>query len=150
MEKFQSTSPRGGRHKRNTVHHKICGFQSTSPRGGRPRPWQFLPWAVYFNPRPREGDDTAVRGCSGGHVISIHVPARGTTKSERGYCILIGHFNPRPREGDDRPAPGICAGKEKFQSTSPRGGRPFWWRSRVYRRNFNPRPREGDDMKRSK
>ena len=77
-------------------------FQSTSPRGGRRLKSGYFTGYLYFNPRPREGDDglafelpseddefqsTSPRGGRLGKeyfyflvlLISIHVPARGTT-----------------------------------------------------------------------
>ena len=79
--------------------------------------------ACDFNPRSREGSDTARHGHSGIKSISIRAPARGATDSPspsvpgsgisirapaRGATLrrrtndhLGRHFNPRSREGSD-------------------------------------------------
>ncbi len=104
-----------------------------------------VPAEVYFNPRPREGDDLTrlsyrlsllisihvpARGTTIDvfnadyfYMISIHVPARGTTRCLSTRKVMRGDFNPRPREGDDL----------KMS------------RARRFTTYFNPRPREGDD-----
>ena len=120
--KFQSTFPRGERHKIFTSLTLTLLFQSTFPRGER-LGINALPFRMYgFNPRSREGNDSpersglAERSCfnprsrEGNDAmfffvrhpvdVSIHVPARGTT------CFLYSlHFS------------------LLFQSTFPRGER---------------------------
>ena len=98
---FQSTFPRGERRPdiivlfyvrkvsihvpaRGTTTYKVSErpadmFQSTFPRGER----HFLPpiqqTETRFNPRSREGNDASLLSCLYCIVVSIHVPARGTT-----------------------------------------------------------------------
>ena len=55
-------------------------FQSTFPRGERQKDIQFLLQYHYFNPRSRVGNDREERDLVKRYVISIHVPAWGTTK----------------------------------------------------------------------
>ena len=147
IRKFQSTSPRGGRHSTSrhllslmyiSIHVPARGTtisdtrtakrrlisihvpaRGTTPKSGS---CQFL--QIDFNPRPREGDDERDR-CMliDGYRISIHVPARGTTCRLYSFRFWHSYFNPRPREGDDFTG---FWGKYfvwLFQSTSPRGGR---------------------------
>ena len=54
-------------------------FQSTSPQGERPRLKRVLQKIMNFNPRPRKGNDTHRYHSRFFYLISIHVPARGTT-----------------------------------------------------------------------
>ena len=76
---FQSTYPHGYDESRcNGLHISI--FQSTYPHGVR-----HLATPV-------------VRAI---HIISIHVPARGTTRWARTRCFSVPHFNPRTRTGYD-------------------------------------------------
>ena len=120
---FQSTFPRGERHDASDLTAEILEFQSTFPRGERRWSGELLPSII---------------------VISIHVPAWGTT--ERWFGV---------------------ARTATFQSTFPRGERRkipmhlwlLWYfnpRSRVgndaevsedviVMRDFNPRSRVGND-----
>ena len=86
---FQSTLPRGERHK---IPHKLCPcplFQSTLPRGERrPSPCWVRCLPGHFNPRSHEGSDREVL------PFSRH----------------LSHFNPRSHEGSDKdPADGMDA-----------------------------------------
>ena len=54
-------------------------FQSTFPRGERLHWICFQQSAPYFNPRSRVGNDEVKIGVFNKAVISIHVPAWGTT-----------------------------------------------------------------------
>ena len=106
----------------------------------------FVGLSADFNPRSREGSDSAARRgtrCArlfqstlprrerpelrarsiGAFIISIHAPAKGATVV---YGLLISgvlHFNPRSREGSDCCAFACCAISS----------------------DFNPRSREGSD-----
>ena len=56
-------------------------------------------------------------------IVSIHVPARGTTcwtDCEDWYSTC---FNPRSREGNDAEVSARCGNRYQFQSTFPRGER---------------------------
>ena len=78
--RFQSTFPRGERHSWVLVVLQTARFQSTFPRGERRDVFRLE--AVLF-------------------VISIHVPAWGTT-SLSDTCPFSSHdFNPRSRVGND-------------------------------------------------
>ena len=54
-----------------------------------------------FNPRSREGNDSTRNLLPIPGVVSIHVPAKGTTRSEQCVEITVDCFNPRSREGND-------------------------------------------------
>ncbi len=77
--------------------------------------------------------------------ISIHVPARGTTRrnltkqSERGY------FNPRSREGNDGIASGITGAAGNFNPRSREGNDIVGLSNDAEHMDFNPRSREGND-----
>ena len=121
---FQSTFPRGERPSSSTRIPFLSQFQSTFPRGERRlecRVWKSI---IYFNPRSRVGNDVK----SGKHtvihsIISIHVPAWGTTiQSECPRAAL------------------------RFQSTFPRGERHSHTNVLVvHLLHFNPRSRVGND-----
>ena len=99
-------------------------FQSTFPRGERrlfPRRCE-VPTA--FNPRSREGNDGCIpKKELDAIILSIHVPARGTTSS----CASPRIFT------------------FSFQSTFPRGERPRFASVYCPSSSFNPRSREGND-----
>ena len=99
--RFQSTLPRGERHRigagfkksRDNFNprsregsddfpvkaYKLSEFQSTLPRGERQKVWGA--WSDYrnFNPRSREGSDCDMLVLMVAVYISIHAPARGAT-----------------------------------------------------------------------
>ena len=54
-------------------------FQSTFPRGERRKNIVVIRVICYFNPRSRVGNDQYSNGLAPVSVISIHVPAWGTT-----------------------------------------------------------------------
>ena len=100
---FQSTFPRGERQSQINIFRGSSRFQSTFPRGERHfyklfvlRKYNFNPRSrvgndkgdIYliatekdFNPRSRVGNDEYSEDKNGNRLISIHVPAWGTTKS---------------------------------------------------------------------
>ena len=80
----------------------IGTFQSTLPRGERhKKQFRFLTYH-YFNPRSREGSDINTRISSRlATVISIHAPARGATLTVMCNLPSAVYFNPRSREGSD-------------------------------------------------
>ena len=98
-------------------------FQSTSPQGERPRLKRVLQKIMNFNPRPRKGNDTHRYHSSFFYLISIHVPARGTTHIlpcnilDRIISIHV------PARGTTLLFNKGCF-RFKFQSTSPQGERP--------------------------
>ena len=122
-----------------------------------------------FNPRSRTGNDRLCNRRIKRHVVSIHVPARGTTAGRfsgmnttpgfnprsrtgndpfRTYistpCLQC--FNPRSRTGNDDISNELEIWRNAFQSTFPHGER----RSRAgsFRNTytgFNPRSRTGND-----
>ena len=77
-------------------------FQSTFPQGERPSRARYDQW---------ESD------------VSIHVPARGTTRKGAGAMRRKRSFNPRSRKGNDM----------------------GWMETVLRRKRFNPRSRKGND-----
>ena len=144
---FQSTLPRGERHKGKMYTVIFEGFQSTLPRGERPGQLRTVLFCAYFNPRSREGSDLNANFYEKDGQISIHAPARGATLISRIFLLFVMYFNPRSREGSDvvsnvdlnwdlisihAPARGATRSwffrlrYRKFQSTLPRGERQFY------------------------
>ena len=80
-----------------------------------------------------------------GNLVSIHVPARGTTMFEingKNYVLFQSTF---PR-GERLPVSMSDPLTPKFQSTFPRGERPIFLTRSTARGSFNPRSREGNDF----
>ena len=144
--KFQSTFPRGERRLSRFCCLKHFNFNPRSREGNDYISVAYFPWCWDFNPRSREGNDVCkwvadyykpdfnprsregndFGDCVGWidmDVISIHVPARGTTRLRRMLCTFHLHFNPRSREGND----------------------PWQKWSIPISLHFNPRSREGND-----
>ena len=126
-DQFQSTHPRGVRHRQRpaasvpaavSIHAPAWGathaillfqqtkiqFQSTHPRGVRPGGVGGTSlFSPCFNPRTRVGCD-AMTPCASGWIFP--------------------GFNPRTRVGCDMPGIVPVKGHDQFQSTHPRGVRP--------------------------
>ena len=121
--KFQSTFPRGERQYFPLTNIYCYIFQSTFPRGEQQGTVMSLEHRVYFNPRSRVGnDEKRVYGIVKPNIISIHIPAWGTTRKTF-WCSTKSYFNPRSRVGND----------SLFRTSSA---------SSTY---FNPRSRVGND-----
>ena len=84
---FQSTRPRGARHRRRTI---VTAFN------------------LCFNPRAREGRDLFGFPSGGAWFVSIHAPARGATAAFLPFSLCKKCFNPRAREGRDRQWHKVC------------------------------------------
>ena len=145
LNSFQSTRPRGARHRRKhdelqrndvSIHAPARGatkkhgeflrstlFQSTRPRGARQRPQDHPANEKGFNPRAREGRDSGVI-CQ-------------SFRSE-------GFQSTRPR-GARRCQKARLTGFCRFQSTRPRGARRAATHGAGHGGSFNPRAREGRD-----
>ena len=113
------------------------------------------------------GNDIEFQRREGSDLISIHVPAWGTTTTPEQHLQLFSYFNPRSRVGNDHhciavhpciaisihvPAWGttimtqIMESKMIFQSTFPRGERrDGGYTLTTYTSDFNPRSRVGND-----
>ncbi len=122
----------------------LSTFQSTPPHGGRPSGKRHRQGRDRFNPRPRMGGDRAAVQFGGRHVVSIHAPAWGATRSDGLHLRLDRGFNPRPRMGGDQVEDGAVNICLRFQSTPPHGGRPFRRRfSGCNHRGFQSTPPHG-------
>ena len=76
-------------------------FQSTFPRRERRNHIDNVVPQISFNPRSREGNDTPAKPATPVDLVSIHVPAKGTTVVIHVYLSSMVCFNPRSREGND-------------------------------------------------
>ena len=61
-----------------------------------------------FNPRSRKGNDTVPTMSPEWLKVSIHVPARGTTRISADRVHAIRCFNPRSRKGNDTGIMRVC------------------------------------------
>ena len=98
-------------------------FQSTFPRGERPDFPYISQFQKNFNPRSRVGNDEFFRIFQSVRMISIHVPAWGTTTTKSGKTWEGRNFNPRSRVGNDSGQDRMETERSEFQSTFPRGER---------------------------
>ncbi len=99
----------------------------------------------YFNPRFREGSDALLVGRKYQYCwISIHASAREATPSKQILDILHQFQSTLPR-GKRRNLQTICLQMILFQSTLPRGKRRKERKRVLQLINFNPRFREGSD-----
>ena len=81
--------------------YTLLVFQSTFPRGERQIIDNSSVKTCNFNPRSRVGND-GIKFISERHsVISIHVPAWGTTECTNKVISACLNFNPRSRVGND-------------------------------------------------
>ena len=80
----------------------ISSFQSTFPRGERHHLDNSPNATAYFNPRSRVGNDIDAILMRTRELISIHVPAWGTTSDMVvNVTSTTFYFNPRSRVGND-------------------------------------------------
>ena len=122
-----------------------------------------------FNPRSRKGNDFVIPMYLGANgIVSIHVPARGTTQLQQLRQHLVNSFNPRSRKGNDSdscrrtasvsvsihvPARGTTmtagcrSGARLFQSTFPQGERPRDWSAKGRDRWFQSTFPQGERHK---
>ena len=164
---FQSSFPRGERPSSSTRIPFLSQFQSTFPRGERRSKRSDSDYFTDFNPRSRVGNDSINRSYRLRYIISIHVPAWGTTHVQRlrpvNYAVFQSTFprGERRREtkkamfgwafqstfprGERRSLSCIFIHDELFQSTFPRGERQNVCRLFLIFCHFNPRSRVGND-----
>ena len=101
---FQSTFPRGERLRMHLKRRPLICFNPRSREGNDVIRMHFFCFDISFNPRSREGNDLfRLPRRHQVSQVSIHVPARGTTR----FNIIIKR------------------NKLRFQSTFPRGERPW-------------------------
>ena len=99
----------------------FCGFCSRIGNAPCTTPFDFLfVISIYV---PAWGTTWFVKSLCIRHKISIHVPAWGTTQSVAACVGRQDYFNPRSRVGNDGLGLGDGALTSKFQSTFPRGER---------------------------
>jgi len=146
---FQSTYPHGVRLHLRTECFRRCRFQSTYPHGVRRRGASSNPFPMQFQSTYPHGVRPADRLLDGFRVIiSIHVPARGTTQVRVSRQHFTVYFNPRTRTGYDDEFMDTVYVRAKFQSTYPHGVRPKHSDTCGQRvMYFNPRTRTGYDVR---
>ena len=121
---FNPRSRVGNDEEQDKIDRETKKFQSTFPRGERRRADRGgRKPKGHFNPRSRVGNDNALAHIHRAYIISIHVPAWGTTWWPRTSTPQPGNFNPRSRVGNDERCHRKSLGMAKFQSTFPRGER---------------------------
>ena len=144
---FQSTRPRGARHRaaeafrpqhQVSIHAPTRGATSTSNGNTFPHPC-FNPRAhagrdscfrrvlisgFRFNPRAHAGRDAQTSNLLPQTSVSIHAPTRGATRRTSSYTCRTRCFNPRAHAGRDR---------------------EIQYHGRLYLRRFNPRAHAGRD-----
>ena len=99
--RFQSTLPRGERRVHGSAGGVVGKFQSTLPRGERHRSRLLHSISESFNPRSREGSDTASQiTASSTDKFQSTLPRGERLKYRRGFSKDFS-FNPRSREGSD-------------------------------------------------
>ena len=97
---FQSTFPRGERQCSASVSESVRHFNPRSRVGNDNSLFRFMVSYPYFNPRSRVGNDLFRNCMCAFDIISIHVPAWGTTKWQSAKRNRH-YFNPRSRVGND-------------------------------------------------
>ena len=98
-------------------------FQSTLPRGERHRRHTIVDIVVRFNPRSHVGSDNLLSGNNHLFDVSIHAPTWGATQCPLRHKRPNRSFNPRSRVGSDVYVRDAYNRSTKFQSTLPRGER---------------------------
>ena len=145
LRAFQSTFPRGERQYFPLTNIYCYIFQSTFPRGEQQGTVMSLEHRVYFNPRSRVGnDEKRVYGIVKPNIISIHIPAWGTTRKTF-WCSTKSYFNPRSRVGNDSLFRTSSASSTYFNPRSRVGNDYDPGNSDSDKENFNPRSRVGND-----
>ncbi len=145
LSRFQSTRPRGARHRLAASPCTDLGFNPRAREGRDARQVRTRPGLFCFNPRAREGrDGRPRRTLQPRQRVSIHAPARGAT-------VRVRHVRAGREVSIHAPARGATRQGyveqivKAFQSTRPRGARPSGQVPVSGPFCFNPRAREGRD-----
>ena len=122
-QRFQSTFPRGERRTRWVRWNPDACFNPRS-REGNDGLMLTDGWVTgSFNPRSREGNDAVCwEGRRAWQKVSIHVPARGTTRMLLILFAIVLVSIHVPARGTTKMILAILS-EEAFQSTFPRGER---------------------------
>ena len=119
---FQSTLPRGERQQPAREAAPEENFNPRSREGSDPAGFAAGRFIINFNPRSREGSDKTQGIIDRRFKISIHAPARGTTKDLHLKGLLWLFQSTLPR-GERRLWVNYSLKSCSFQSTLPRGER---------------------------
>ena len=123
-------------------------FQSTFPRGERLLCTTLFASKKSFNPRSHEGNDEIPPPTRGNATfVSIHVPTRGTTLSDKSAVNTHSGFNPRSHEGNDTARGCRISLGLGFNPRSHEGNDVFPGMLMKSITGFNPRSHEGNDDK---
>ena len=99
---------------------------------------------ISFNPRSRTGNDYPFMFPRSRIVVSIHVPARGTTSWDKMHSSFLLFQSTFPH-GERPLSRAVDRVDTLFQSTFPHGERRTRLQSRWHGSGFNPRSRTGND-----
>src|SRR5690606_17183815 len=127
------------------VPSSLASFRSTHPRGVRPVAQPYGMNGDGFDPRTREGCDSAWLLQSLRETVSIHAPARGATRGLQPRSHPQCGFDPRTREGCDASRLKSAARKWVSIHAPARGATSAGEDANVDMR-FDPRTREGCDV----
>ena len=144
VELFQSTFPQGERLLQGFYPFCCILFQSTFPQGERQNSGRSASGRISFNPRSRKGNDSATAITSRPYVVSIHVPARGTTGlrcSPSALCRFQSTFPQGERQSCDNPVSVV----QCFNPRSRKGNDSHHLADTGQLACFNPRSRKGND-----
>jgi len=111
MQRFQSTPPRGGRHRGDGSRHRRACFNSRPRAGGDMLAGAGVALRRCFNPRPRAGGDAA-SGLQSRSMTFQSTPPRGGRPIRQTAGRACWRFNPRPRAGGDASCAvrgGVCS-----------------------------------------
>ena len=143
---FQSTFPRGER--QDSAESKLWAnkFQSTFPRGERlGLSYDFVMWNGFQSTFPRGERQQGVIRLIKWEIVSIHVPARGTTRPGVHLHVIRRCFNPRSREGNDGMSEEEALEMMVSIHVPARGTTNMFCIKSIRLPSFNPRSREGND-----
>ena len=145
--RFNPRSRKGNDMYQKQIKQQMIGFQSTFPQGERHINEVVQTSASQVSIHvPARGTTRAVDHYLEGSDVSIHVPARGTTVVVLNKSIRSQGFNPRSRKGNDDVYSVLNPALAKFQSTFPQGERRSDYPRRMHSaESFNPRSRKGND-----
>ena len=149
---FQSTPPRGGRHRCSRwARPPTPYFNPRPPRGGRQRPstTAMRPLVFQSTPPARGATSSLPARCDGGDISSTP-PARGATRAVLQLFPPVVYFNPRPpRGGRPRLSPRLLRSRRISIHAPREGGDSVVKDSAKTYADFNPRPPRGGRLTRA-
>ena len=146
--KFQSSLPRGERHKATIGKSSLKIISILAPARGATRiTGQQADNTRHFNPRSREGSDFERYGAGSQNTgFQSSLPRGERRRGDTGLSCGHSYFNPRSREGSDREVSSTSTLHSYFNPRSREGSDWQQDGSGYTDDNFNPRSREGSDL----